>query len=54
MLVAKTFETRKRLLTFSLAKPRQNAEEILEKKKEKNSLFMDTYFTLLMHFVKMC
>jgi len=49
-LFAKKFETRKPALTFSLAKPRHNAEAAL-----KNTLFIfGKYITLLIHFVKMC
>jgi len=49
MLPAETFEVGKLLLTFSLAKRRQNTEGCL--KTYVNSLFIKLYITLLIYFV---
>jgi len=46
MLPVETFEMGKRLLTLSLAKPREKTKAILK-------TFIETYITLLIHFVKM-
>ena len=47
---AEPFQTRKRLATISLAKPRQNGKTLLKSYK----LFKETYITLPIHSVKIC
>ena len=48
MLPAKAFEKRKRLLTLSLAQPRQNKKADFKI----HELFIQTYITLLIPWVK--